>query len=913
MPDWKNLVRERLALLHLRPDAESDLADELASHLEDRYNELCSAGAGEEEACHAALAELDDVYPLHTDPRAQRQPKYDAVVSGDARAGNWLADMWRDLRYGLRTFRKSPGFSVFVVGTLALGIGANTTVFSLIETLVLNPLPVRNAAELMAVSEIESRDSSNHAVPFPISYPDLKDYQQRNQVFRSLAGYTANRVITLQGNSGSERIFAELVTHNYFSTLGVTPLKGRFFAPQEETGSGAHPVAVMSYGTWNARFGARQDIVGETVRLNGLQFTIVGVAPPHFIGVNAIFGPDFWIPVTMAETLFPNDLRNALTDRGRALVTGVARLNPGVAQPKAQAEVETLASALAREYPTAHQGHSVTVRPIRDVVFGSSGGGVSNARSVMLAGAVLLAVVALVLLIACSNVANLLLARSAARRQEMAVRLALGASRRRLVRQLLTESLIFGVLSGVLGLFVGFEGLQVLFGRLPAAANFAAPRLDANVFLFALFVSLATALLFGIVPAFQSSRGDVAESLKQEARTMGRSARRVTIANALIVGQVAFSFLLLVTAALFLRSLGRAYAMDPGFQTARLALFMTSPAQDGYSKPQTKAFYRTVRERLSSVPGIEAASWASNLPLWSRPVNGLDVEGRQRATESDHVRAVVTTVDLDYFGTAGIRIERGREFTVSDREASTPVAIVNEKMAHDFWPAGALGKRVQMPGEKQMRQIVGVARNANYTNWGEPQQYCVYVPLEQNYSDAMTLYVRTSRDPREIITSVRREVNAIAPAILLSFIRTGSDIVDGGLFQAKIAVGLLTVFGLLALGLASIGLYGILAYSVRLRKREIGVRMALGASPSSVRKLVMKQGLSLVAAGIAIGLIASVVAGRLLRGMLFDVGAMDPVSVAAAAVALSAIALVACYLPARSATRVDPLTALHES
>jgi predicted permease len=907
MPDWKKLVRERLALAQLRADAESDLVDELASHLEDRYRELRSGGAGEQEARDTALAELNEQYPIDTDPRAQRMARREPVAPGDARAGNWAGDLWRDLRYGLRTFRKNPGFTLFVVGTLALGIGANTTVFSLIEALVLNPLPVRNASELTAVADVDSRDSKQ-GVPFPISSPDLQDYQERNQVFRSLAGYTSNRVLTLQESGGSERVFAELVTHNYFSTLGVSPLQGRFFAADDE----ARPVVVMSYGAWSSRFGARPDIVGQTVRLNGMQLTVVGVTPPHFIGVNAIFGPDFWIPVSMAETLFPNEMRTALSDRGTALVTGIGRLKPGVGEARAQADLDGLGAALAREFPKAHEGHTVTVRPIRDVVFGSSGGGVSQAKAVMLAGVVLLAVVGLVLLIACSNVANLLLARSAARRQEMAVRLALGASRRRLIRQLLTESLLFGLLSGMLGLVVGFEGLQLLFGRLPGAANFASPRLDANVFLFALAVSLATAMLFGIMPAFQSSRGDVAGTLKQEARTAGRSARRVTIGNALIVGQVAFSFLLLVTAALFLRSLGRAYAMDPGFQTARLALFMTSPAQDGYSKAQTKEFYRAVRERLASVPGVEAVSWASNLPLWSRPINGVDVEGRQRTAESDHLRAVVTTVDLGYFGVAGIRLERGREFSASDREASTPVAIVNERMARDFWPAGAVGKRVQMPGEKQMRVVVGVARNANYTNWGEPAQYCVYVPLEQNYSDAMALYVRSSRDPREIMTPVRQEVHAIAPAILLSFPRTGSEIVDGGLFQAKVAVGLLTIFGLLALGLASIGLYGILAYSVRLRKREIGVRMALGASPASVRTLVMKQGLTLVAAGIAIGLVASVVAGRLLSGMLFGVGASDPISVAAAVVALSAIAAVACYLPARSATRVDPLTALHE-
>lgn len=909
MRDWQGIVRERLAGLRLRPEAEADLAEELASHLEERYRELCAGGVAEEEAYRAAIAELDDTHPLRQDARAERMPRREPSVPGDARAANWFADLGRDMRYALRTFRKSPGFAAFVIGTLALGIGANTTVFTLLNTLVLNPLPVRNTAELAAVVDVE-KDASKP--PFAISYPDWKDYRDRNQAFGALAGYTSNRVLTLEQSGASDRVFAELVTDNYFSTLGLAPLRGRFFTPEEGRPADARPVAVMSYGAWVGKFGGREDVVGRSVRLNKMPFTVVGIAPAHFIGVNAIFGPDFWIPLPMAETVLPNEMREALTDRGRALLTGIGRLKPGVARSSADAEFATLGAALAREYPSAHEGHTVTVRPVRDVVFGSSGGGISSSKWVMLAGAVLLGVVGLVLLIACSNVANLLLARSASRQQEMAVRLALGASRRRLIRQLLTESLLFGIASGAMGLFVGFEGLGLLFGRLPASANFATPKLDGNVFLFALAVSLVTALLFGIAPALEASRAGVAESLKREARTAGRSARRVTLANALIVGQVAFSFLLLVTAALFLRSLGRAYAMDPGFEYAHLATFMTSPAQDGLSKAETKAFYTTVRERVAAMPGVESVSWASNLPLWSRPVNGVDVEGRQRKTESDHLRAVVTTVGLDYFPTAGVRIDSGRAFTSADREDSTPVAIVNEKMAHDFWPAGAIGKRVQLPGEKQMRQVVGVARNANYTNWGEPAQYCVYTPLEQNYFDAMTLYVRAKGDPRAILTPVRQEAHAIAPAVLLSFQRTGGELVDGGLFQAKMAVALLTVFGLLALGLASIGLYGILAYSVRRRRREIGVRMALGASPATVRRLVLRQGLTLVGWGLGCGLVVSVAVGRLLRGMLFGVGAADPASIAGAAAVLGAIALAACYLPARSATRVDPLAALHE-
>lgn len=612
----------------------------------------------------------------------------------------------------------------------------------------------------------------------------------------------------------------------------------------------------------------------------------------------------------MAERLLPNEMQNALSDRSKAVFQGVGRFKPPVTLAQAQANLTTIASALASEYPAANEGHTVTVRPIRDVVFGSASGG---STTIVFAGAALLIVVGIVLLIACSNVANVLLARASARQREMAVRLAMGASRPRLVRQLLTESVLLGLLSGALGLFIGYAGLEILFGRLPGAANFVTPKLDVTVLLFALVLSLATGFIFGAIPAFTASRGSVSEALKEEARTTGRSRKRVTARNALLVGQVAFSFLLLVTAALFLRSIRRAYEMDPGFQTAHLAVFMTSPGQAGYGKPQTNAFYKDVRERVERLPGVVSVSWASSLPLWGRSVNGLQVEGRQQRSRADTIRTIVNTVDRNFFETAGVVIESGREFTDLDQETSTPVAIVNAKMARDNWPGGALGKRIQLPGEKLMRQIVGVARTANYSTWGEAPQLCVYVPLEQNYSDAMNLYVRSQGNPQKILIPVQREVRAAGPQILASDMRTGSEIVDGGLFQAKMGVALLSVFGLLALGLASIGLYGVLAYSVNQRRQEIGLRMALGATRASVLRLILKEGMSLVLTGVLIGFAAALFVGRLLSGMLYGVSASDPVSIAGAALMLSAVALLACYLPARWATRIDPLAALREA
>lgn len=534
---------------------------------------------------------------------------------------------------------------------------------------------------------------------------------------------------------------------------------------------------------------------------------------------------------------------------------------------------------------------------------------------IVFGGVVLLAVVGIVLLIACSNVANLLIARAATRQQEMAVRMAMGASRARLVRQLLTESVVLGLISGLAGMWIGYEGSQLLWSFLPpeVSANMIALKLDATVFLFALIVSLLTGLIFGVVPALRASRTSVSGALKEDGRTVGRRRSRVTIANSLLVGQVAFSFVSLVTAALFLRSIGRAYEIDPGFETRHLAVFMTNPGQAGYAKPQVKTFYKEARARIARLPGVESASWASNLPLWGRIANGLHVEGRQPRSKADTITTVVNTVDAGYFRTAGIAIERGRDFAGTDLESSTPVAIVNEKLAHDYWPREeVLGKHVQLPGEKIVRQVIGVVKTANYSTLAEPPQPCVYLPLEQSYSDSMVLYVRSKGDPQQILIPVQREVRASGPGISADDARTGGKIVDQALFTAKMGVALLSVFGLLALGLASIGLYGIMAYSVGLRKREIGVRMALGAARESVVRLILKQGMSLVLTGVTIGFAAAMATGRLLGRMLYGIGAGDPISVAGAACVLLAIALVACYLPARAASRLDPLAALRE-
>ena len=446
------------------------------------------------------------------------------------------------------------------------------------------------------------------------------------------------------------------------------------------------------------------------------------------------------------------------------------------------------------------------------------------------------------------------------------------------------------------------------------AQNFVDPKLDGGVFIFALVVSLLTGVLFGIFPALQAARTDLVESLKEETRTAGRSRRAITLGNALLVGQVALSLVSLVTAALFLRSIEHAYTINPGFETRHMAVIMTNPGQAGYDRAGTEQFYRDVRSRVAAVPGVSSVTWASNLPFWNRASRGILLEQQQARAKSDGITTIVNTVGSDYFATMRIGITRGRDFAAADSDGSLKVAIVNETMAARYWPnQDTLGKRFKFAGEAFYRQIVGVATTANYQALGEEPQSCIYLPLKQNFSDAMVLYVRTERDPATVIGAVQREIRTGDSQVDVSDVRTGGKLIEQALFSARIGVALLGVFGLLALGFASIGLYGIMAYTVNRRKREIGLRMALGARQASVLGLVLKQGMTLVAIGIVVGLFASFLVGRALSTMLFGVGAADPMSFAGASLLLAIVAVLACYLPARNASRVDPLTALREA
>jgi predicted permease len=809
----------------------------------------------------------------------------------------------------MRSLGRAPAFSFFAILTLALGIGATTTVFTVVNTILLHPLPASDPSHLVSLYTTDAKGQKQSGSLLPTSYLNLKDYQSRNTALTSVGGFSPPLVLTMTDNAGSERLFGQLVTSGYFETLGLQPVKGRFFLPEETSTPGSAPVAVLSYNAWKTRFHQDANIIGRTIVINEIPFTAIGVAPEGFLGVSAIFGPDVWLPATMAAQVLPLPMQNILHDREKPFFQVIGRLKTGIDRIQAQANLQTIASSLQQEFPDANAGHTISVHPITTALF-SSTGGEGGAKFV---SAVLLAIVGLVLIIACSNVANLLMARAVKRQQEIAVRLAIGASRAGLFRQLITESFVLAIFGGAVGLGVGYEGCRFLWSFRPpdVARNLADPKLDSTVFVFAFLLSIVTAFIFGVMPSLRASKTDLVNNLKEGSHLAAPSAGSARLQKALLSGQVALSLVSLVAASLFFRAVQHAYAIDPGFDQNHLAVFMMNPEQVGYDAVQVQAFHRDVKDRVVGLPGIVAASWASNMPFWSSASRGVSIEGQEQKRKSEMLNTVTNTVDVDYFKVMHIPLFGGRDFTDGDRDGSLPVVIINEDLARRYWPGGdAIGKRLRLVGDSVTRQVIGVVKNSNYTTLGEAPQPCIYLPLRQNPGATATLYVRAARDPGSVLGEVQREVKALAPKVEISDIRTGARFMDQLLWSARIVVGMLGVFGLLALILASVGLYGLLAYLVRGRQREIGVRMALGASRTAILFLILRQGLVLVCAGVGIGLALSLMISRALARMLFGLNPADPLSLAGASSALILVAALACYLPALAASRMDPMGAL---
>jgi predicted permease len=809
----------------------------------------------------------------------------------------------QDLKYALRMLVKSPAFSAVAILSLALGIGANTAIFSLVNAVLLRPLPVEDPSRLVTVSTTDQRNPGN----LPLSHLNFRDLRSQNAVFTDMAAVTFNQLNYNHGQE-SEQIPAQVVGANYFAVLGAVPALGRGFLPEEE--ARVTPVAVLSHGFWERSFGSDPAVIGKTMTLNRTPYTIVGVGPKNFSGVLLGGGPAVWLPLSRNLAPVPEWYE---TRRGLFLFS-VARLKPGVTVEQARSNLRTVFAQLEQNFPVENNGRSATAVPVLEARLNPNGRGDGR---IVTQSSLLMIVVGIVLLIACANVANLLLARSSKRRREIAIRLALGARRSRLIRQLLTESLLLALLGGAAGMAFAYWTLNAIVAAkltLPFPVDQAALAIDPRVLGYTAGLAILTGVLFGLAPALQASRPDVVPVLKNELvpAAAGHHGLRgfFALRQILVVIQVALSLIALIAAGLFLRDLRHSQRIDTGFETRGVLSVTFNLLREGYTPERGQVFYDQVVQQAAGIAGVQGAAIASAPPLAGGLLRSVFPEGADTTT-TGRVLVQVTTVGAGYFQTIGIPVMRGRDFMRADTAAAPKVVIVNQTMARQFWKGEEpVGKRFKFFGDQDYTTVVGVAKDSKYNAVTETPQNFIYQPLAQNYTPAGTLLVRAAADAAPMANAVRATVHEIDPSLSLFAVRTLEEQVGQSLEPLKTNVMMLAVFGGLALLLASIGLYGVASYSVSQRTREIGVRMALGARPSNVLGLVLGQGLILVGAGLAVGLILAYATAGLMKTLVVGVNTRDPLTFAATAGGLGAVALIASYLPARRATRIDPLMAL---
>ena len=803
----------------------------------------------------------------------------------------------------MRSLVKQPGFTLVAVLSIALGIGVNITIFSFVNAALFRPLPFSEPDRLARVWDGNS-----------VSYPDYIAYRDGTGAFSSLAAY-AQRPMSLTVNGQSNRVWSEFVSGNYFDVLKANPSVGRTFLSEEDR-LGANPVVVISNSLWRGSFNSDSNVIGKGLRLNQQPYTVIGVMPEKFVGATVISVPDLWVPLAMEPVANPGSRALSSPDEGWLMMLGRLRQDANIAT--AQVEVETIAARLHDERRARHSGPEqpggriVAVQAARGLMVPPQG----RTPTLMVVG-ILMAVVSLVLLVACANVANMLLARAVKRRKEIAVRLSLGAGRWRITRQLLTESLLLSIIGGGAGLLVALWGTTLLVALLPQSflGNAIPPDLtpDVRVLIYTLLLSIATGVIFGLLPALQSSKPDLITALKDETITQGATRRRLTPRNLLVVTQIAVSVLLLVMAGLFIRNLRNTQHPEPGFSTDDGFMASFDLGVAGYNDAQGKVFQQQLLERLRASAQVRSASYAESVPLGDGgSTSPLYVEGDATSDHFDESSLVQhTTVATDYFKTLNIPLLRGRDFNDSDTASSTPVVIVNETLARRLAPDGnAIGKRFRMDSRGDYLEVIGVARDIKYHQLAEAPLFFAYRPLSQRYRSALTLHVRTAGDPTSGISQVRSEVKTLDPDLPLTDVKTMQEHMRLPLAPAKLFASLSSAFAVLTLLLAAIGLYGVMAYVVGSRTREIGIRMALGAQISGVRKLIIGQGMRLALAGIVLGLVGAFAVTRVLTSLLYGVSATDPITFIGVAVLLAGVALFACYIPARRATKVDPLDAL---
>lgn len=809
---------------------------------------------------------------------------------------DWLA---QDVKLGFRQLRKSPAFTIAAILTLALGLGANATVFTWFNAIVVNPLPgVPSGRELITV-----RWHTPTGGLAGISWLDFLDYRNRNHTLKEFAVATL-APLSLGEGTQPERIWSTLASANYFNMLGVKPKLGRTFLPDEDQNPGGNPIVVISHRLWRSKFGADPKIIGRQILLNKRNFTVVGVMPEAFEGSVVGLRFDMWVPVTMADALSGDSF--GLEKRG--VTWGgwyQGRLNPEAGRRAAVADLDSISAQLAREFHQTDRFNRAEVLPISE-----DGGGDILVPVAML----LMAVVVVVLLIACANVANLLLARAGGRRREIAIRLALGVSRGRLIRQLLIENgllAIGGLLAALAVLPITMRSINQFAPatELPAGLTIHA---GASVYLFTVAIALLATLLFAMIPALRSTRPDVVGALKDGGSGSSTSPRRAWLRNSLVVAQVALSLVLLVSAGLFLKTLRRVSSIDPGFDSRNVLLAGVDLLPNGYDAARGQVAIRQMTANLAQLPGVAAVSTVRSIPLGftGSTVSRFQAEGYEPAKDETPLTNT-NVLGPDYFHAVSTPIIEGREFNPSDTAASQPAAIVNQTFARRYLPRGAVGRRVQVHGE--WRVVVGIARDSKFYSLDEKPRPWVYVPLSQSFASESNFLVRTMGDPRTYVRAVEAAIHQVDPALPVFSARPMETAISASYFGQRIGGSFLGLFSAIALTLAAIGLYGVLAYTVSRRSREVGIRVALGASRADVLGLILGQGARLAAAGLAIGLVIAIAVTRLLRTLLLNVSPTDIPTIALVSALLALVAILASLIPAHRATRIDPITAIrHE-
>jgi predicted permease len=874
-----------------------ELDDEIRTHLAMEAEENLEAGMDPDEARHAAHRTFGNVELVKEDSRG-------------AWLYRWWADLKSDVRFGVRMLLKNRGFSAIAVLSLALGFGLNTTIFTVVNAILLNPLPVRDAARLVQLDTVDAKTKVTQANfdKMGLSFPNFQDYRRQNEVFTDLVAWLSLPV-TWSGGAEPRQVQAYLVSANYFDVLGLNPAAGRFFVSDEDTKPNSNTVAVISYALWADKFGSDPAAVGRTMILNATPYTVIGVSPRGFKGTVSLANSEqVWMPTSMYGQVLAGFFAENFNDRRFLSMTTFGRLKPGLSLSQAEASLKTIASRLEGEYPKDNGGRSVALSSLAEAAVG-----VNNHEQFTLAGAMMLGAVGLVLLIACANLANLLLAQAARREREMTVRAALGAGRGRLLRQLLTESTLLSLAGAAAGLILAYWGRYALWSYRPSfiEQNDLDLSLDSHVLLFTLGIALLTGALFGAVPAIKASAPNLADALKAGGRGNSVGWRSNPVRSLLVVFETALALVALVGAGLFIRSQQNAQRIDPGFESQKLFMMAFDLGALHYNEGRAQQFYRDAVERAAASPGVQAATIAGNFPLGGGFSRTVFPEGQDEASGYRGTLTLTNSISPSFFDTLRIPVARGRTFTDNDRKDTVLVAIATEAMAKHFWPnEDAVGKRFHFFGDTQLREIVGVVKNTVVNQIGEEPQPVVYLPIAQEVSLIATLQVRTTGKPEAALATVRSAVQSLDSNLAITNVQTIHEIMNQGLWAPRMAAALLTLFGGLALILAGVGVYGVLSYSVNQQRHEIGIRRALGAQGGDVLRLVVGQGLRLALAGLAVGLVLAGFFARLLVSLLFGVSATDPWTFFGVAGVLLLVALFACYVPARRATTVDPLIAL---